>query len=152
MNAKQIVSLVASHKGQNLRASWERQAKTFKDCALNIRKSTSCIVRAGIDYANLASVKSEIELGTRDAVEPLPWGTWQEFPFIIAHKGQEYVRLYPASGFAADVKPQVDWTIDGRPASYREVEPYLLASEKPNPLEPAAKCFTLKADSILSIG
>jgi hypothetical protein len=149
MKAQEIVQNVASKKGQHVLATWQRAAKTFKDCPMVIAKRTSAWVRAGIEYANLAVVKEAVASGERDEVEGLKWGEWIQYPFVIGHKGQEYVRLYPAS--FDNLKPIVAWTIDNRPASYEEVEPYLLASEKRKDDEDKPLCFTLKADSVISI-
>jgi hypothetical protein len=129
MNASEIVGNVQSRKGQHVRATWQRVCKTFKDCPLLIVKRTSAYVRAGIEYANLAVVKDAVANGERSEVESLPWGEWLKYPFIISHKGKEYVRLYPAT-FANLATPSVEWSIDGKPADYAQVEPYLLASEK----------------------
>lgn len=143
MNALEIVSNVQSRKGQHVKATWQRIAKTFKDCPLLIVKRTSAYVRAGIEYANLA-MNEGTETGE------LPWGEWAKYPFIIAHKGKEYVRLYPAS-FANLSTPSVEWSIDGKPATYTQVEPYLLASEKRKDDEDKPLCFTLKAEDIIAL-
>jgi hypothetical protein len=150
MNAKQVVGQVKNAKGQHVLAVWERSAKVKKDIPFDVRKRTAAWVRAGINYANLASVKSGIEAGTRDEVGALPWGEWSEYPFIISHKGSDYVRLYPAS-FENLATPIVAWLIDNLPVSYEQVEPYLLASEKRKEDDKPIECFTLKADNLIAI-
>lgn len=150
MNAQEIVSNVVTRKGQHVRATWQRVAKTFKDCPLLIVKRTSAYVRAGIEYANLALVKDGIANGERGEVESLPWGEWAKYPFIITHKGKEYVRLYPAT-FANLATPTVEWSIDGKPATYAQVEPFLLASEKRKDDEEKPLCFTLKAEDVIAL-
>lgn len=149
MTGIQIVDALKAHKGQHVPAIWQRTAKVFADCPLVIVKRTTAYVRAGIDYSNLALVREGIENGTRGPVQSLKWGTWAQFPFIIAHKAKEYVRLYPA--VFANLTPTVEWFIDGRPATYADVEPYLLASEKRDS-EEEVTCFTVCADNVLSIG
>jgi len=152
MDANQIVSQLNGKAGQHVKVTWSRPAKTLKDCALAIGKRTSAWVRSGIEFANLASVKDGVESGERESVGKLPWGQWREGfrPYIIDHKGAEYVRLYPST--FANLGAEVEWTIGGQPASYAEVEPYLLASEKRKEEKEAVECFTLKAESIVSIG
>lgn len=150
MNAQQIVSALSGHKGQHIQVTWSRPAKVGKDCPLVIVKRTSAFVRAGIDYSNLASVKSAVANGEREEPQGLPWGTWQTFPFTIEHKGKEYVRLYPAS--FANLTPTVEWSIDGKPATFEQVSPFLLASEKRSQTDDKPECFTVCADSIVSIG
>lgn len=125
MNASDIVNQLKNVKGQHVKASWERQVKTPKECPSVILKRTTAYVRAGIDYANLKSVKDGIASGERGEVEPLPWGTWTEFPFIIAHNGVEYVRLYPAA--FDNLKAEVSYTIDGAQATTEQV--YAIASK-----------------------
>jgi hypothetical protein len=149
MNAKQIVENLQNHKGQHVQACWTRPMKTRKDVPMSIVKRTCAYVRAGIDYANLRTVKEGVESGERNEVQGLKWGAWSEFPFIIAHKGVDYVRLYPA--VFANLKPTVEYSIDGKPATRAEIEPYCLASEF-RERDEETPCFTLKADSIVSIG
>lgn len=149
MKAQDIVNALKTRKGQHVTATWTRNLKTRADVAVVVTKQTTAHVRAGIDYANLASVKRDVESGERGEVQSLPWGEWTQFPFIISHKGQDYVRLYPAT--FANLKPVVEYRIGGKLASVEEVKPLCLASEFRESGE-APACFTLKADSILSVG
>jgi hypothetical protein len=149
MNANEIVKNLQNHKGQHVQACWTRAMKTRKDVPMQITKRTCAYVRAGIDYAKLKPVKDGIEAGEREEVQGLKWGEWSEFPFIIAHKGVDYVRLYPA--VFANLKPTVEYFIDGKLATQQEIEPYCLASEF-RERDEQALCFTLRADSIVAIG
>lgn len=148
LTAKQIVTELENRKGQHVKVTWSRLAKTLKDCPHTIAKRTTAFVRSGIDYANLATVQSGIEAGTRGEVQSLPWGEWIQFPFIIGHKGIEYVRLYPAS--FDNLKPSVEWTRDGEPVQFDHIEKWLLSSEKRRDEKPA-DCFTIKANDVVSI-
>lgn len=156
MNAKQIVQAVQDNKGQNVQAIWRRTMKTRADVPMTIEKETSCFVRAGIDYANLASVKQGIESGERGEIQPLKWGTWAQFPFIITHtpKGtteqKEYVRLYPATFENLKKKTVVRYFVDGKLATEEEVKPFCLASEFRERDEEAV-CFTIKAESLIAL-
>lgn len=58
-------------------------------------KYVSGLFRCGINFSNLGAVIDGIRDGERGPVQPLPWGVWQEFPYLIEHKGERYVRLYP---------------------------------------------------------
>lgn len=155
MQTHTIVSTLQNHKGQHVRATWKRQLKTLKGVVHTVEKQTSAWVRAGIDYANLSKVKEGIETGERGEVQPLKFGFWVQFPFIIRHtpKGSEspvdYVRLYPAT-FANLKTPAVEYFIDGKPATAEDVRPLCLASEF-REREDELLCFTLKAESVLSI-
>jgi len=152
MQATVIVSQLQGRKGQHVLAVWQRVAKTFKDCPMLITKRTSAWVRAGIAYANLAVVKEGIASGERGEVEEIKWAEWIQYPFILRHKAthKEYVRLYPAV-FDNLKTPSVEWAIDGKPAAYEQVEPYLLASEKRKDNEDRPLCFTLCADDVIAL-
>jgi hypothetical protein len=150
-DARAVVSALKNHKGQHILVTWQRDMKTRADVPFAIVKRTCAYVRAGIDYANLASVKEGIEAGERNEVQPLPWGVWVEFPFIIAHKGNEYLRLYPATFGNLRDEMRVEYVMDGVVSTKEQVAPYCLASEFRERDEPA-KCFTIKMDSLLSIG
>lgn len=157
MNANEIVEQLKNHKGQHVPACWQTTLKTRANVNVVVTKRTTCFVRAGIDYANLKSVKEGIENGERGEVQPLPWGEWEEFPFIIRHtpKGatevKRYVRLYPAVFENLKAKMEVEYTIDGVPATKEQCVPLCLASAFPEREEPA-KCFNPSADAFLSIG
>lgn len=154
MKALEVFDDLRTRCGQHVKVSWQRSCKVKKSAGQHtVHKRTVAFVRAGITYGNLASVRNEIEAGTRDEVQSLPWGTWREGfkNFIIDHKGTEYIRLYPPS-FENLKQPEVTWLLDGRAVSYEEVEPYLLASEKRKDKdEEGPACFTVKADDIVTI-
>lgn len=157
MKAIEIINALKGKKGQHVQAVWSRKADTLKDCPFTITKRTAAWVRSGIQYANLTNVKNAIQSGERGEVGKLPFGQWAKGyeNYIIIHtpKGAtapvEYVRLYPAT-FENLSHPHVEWTMDGIPATFEQVEPYLKASEKRKEDEQPA-CFTLRADSILEI-
>jgi len=157
MNAIEIVTELQGRKGQHVQLTWVRPVDTLKSAAVSITKRTCAWVRTGINYANLASVKDGIEMGTRDEVQPLPYGQWRAgwVNYIIDHtpKGAsanvEYVRMYPPV-FDNLSHPTVEWTMDGVPTTYEAVEPYLKASEKRK--ERAKECFNVRAEYVVAIG
>lgn len=151
MKASEIVSTLQTRKGQFMSITWQRNAHTRKDYnGAPIAKRTTATVRAGVNYANLASVKDAIESGEREEVGPLPWGAWRVGAenMIIDHKGKEYVRLYPVP----TAKPTVQWLLDGKPVDFSEVSAYLLASEKPKDDDDKPACFNVNAADLVSIG
>lgn len=150
MKANEIVSALKTRKGQHVSVEWSRTLKTRSGVTHVITKRTTAFVRAGIDYAKMASVKEAVASGEREEVQSLPWGEWTEFPFIITHKGNDYVRLYPAT--FANLKPSVQYFLNGKQVSAEEVKPLCLSSEFRDKDDEAPKCFTLKAETILSIG
>lgn len=151
MEVQDYINIVSEKKGANLRAVWERPMKVLKSAGeVTITKMTSAVVRGGIDYDNIKSVQEGRENGEKPEENAgLPWGEWVAFPFHIAHKGNDYLRLYPASGI--QFTPKVVYFMNGKLVDKDIVEPLCLASEfKVN--ENIPECFTIKAESLVSIG
>lgn len=151
-DAKAIVAALREHKGQHIAVTWERPMATRKGTQETVTKQTRAYVRAGMDYANLGSIKEGIASGEREEVGPLPaWQEWAEFPFILRHKekGTEYLRLFPA--VFDNLKPTVKYFIDGAEVNESDVKPLCLASEF-RERDEAPACFQVKAESIRAIG
>lgn len=151
LSADAIKDKILNAKGQFVKAKWQsnpKPAAAFKGNTLT--KITEGVVRSGIDYANLSAVKTGIENGERGEVEPLPWGEWKVFPYIIEHKGADYIRLYPSMH-----KPHSTFYVDGEQVTKDEFAKYLTPSEARKLLEPTDEdtplCFTIKSENILGI-
>jgi hypothetical protein len=113
-------------KGQFFSIVWRRPMKTRKGTTSLIEKMVSGVFRAGIDYDNKQSVQDKRESGELPAVnQGLPWGQWLVFPHIISHKGNLYLRIYPAN--ANQVR--AEYFLNGESARREEIEPLCLASE-----------------------
>lgn len=148
MNIENILSILNSVTGQHVSVSFQSQPKpSAVNKELNLKKITSGAFRAGIDFANLSTVKEGIENGERGEVQSLPWGEWVSFPYHIQHKGKDYVRLYPPAGGFIQT-PKVQYFINDE-----EVDKDTFNSK----LTPSAaksketECFTIAADNIISI-
>lgn len=102
------------------------------------------VARAGIDFANLATVRKGIANGERGEVQPLAWGEWDRFPYTIAHKGGMYYRLYPV----ASAVPTVTYTVNGGEVSRDEWMAYLTPSDRAK-MESGDRpdCITVKAEN-----
>lgn len=151
MEVQKYIEIVGQKKGANLRAVWERPMKVRKSAGdVTITKMTSAVVRGGIDYDNIKTVQEGRENGEKPAENAgLTWGEWVEFPFHIAHKGNDYLRLYPASGI--EFTPNVVYFMNGKEVKKDEIESLCLASEfKVNEKKP--ECFTIKAENLITIG
>jgi hypothetical protein len=153
MTAQNIVDALKAHKGTHKGLCWRRKVKTLKVCTATIEKETRAYVRAGINYANLASVKDGIASGERGEVQPLPWGTWAQFPFIITHTPKngvltEYVRLYPATFDNLTDAIRVKYYMNGVEVKYQDIEQFLLGSEKRSDEDEKPECFTIKAQDL----
>lgn len=152
MTTQEILKILSSHKGQNLIATFSRPCKVRKGIDKNVTKTSRVLIRGGIDYSNLSAVKEARENGELPSEEEshLPWGAWSIFPYVITHKGNEYIRLY--AGTFSNFQPTVEFAIDGKPATKEEIAPLCLASETAEKEKSAIKCFTVKAETIVSIG
>jgi hypothetical protein len=169
MEIQQIVSTLKTTKGANRRVFWEKPLKLKKDYreGNTIIKKTSLVVRSGIDYDNISSVQEARETGELPSENAgLPWGEWAEFPYHIQHKGNDYARFYPASGVdiatGEEFRPVTEYFLNG--VNVNDIEPsdpeatknwwkgMCLASEFPKPDDEPPRCFTIKAENVVSIG
>lgn len=148
MEKAQILQAInETPKGANIILAWERQAKTRKNVVDSIRKAVVMVGRIGIDYDEQVAVQRKRENGELPAVNNgLSWGEWEIFPFLIVHKGENYLRLY--KGTSKTVKPSVQWLRNGEPVSFESVANDLLASEK---AEKTGDCFTVKVADVIRI-
>ncbi len=127
-----------------------RLLKRYKDEGIVVLKHTTALVRAGVDYDNINDVQEKREAGDLPAVSAgLPWGEWLIFPLVIRHKGEDYLRFYPAK-FGAE--PVVIFTgEDGKHTITRErVRELALASEFAERDE-SAECFTLRLSTLAGL-
>ena len=142
------LSLITKGTGQFVKVSFKstkKPAAAFKGTELI--KVSSGVFRSGIDFSNLSSVKDGIANGERNEVGSLPWGEWVSFPYLIAHKGEQYVRLYPSVGHKVEVK----FFVNGKEVSKDEFNDFLTPSAA-KPSAEAIECFTVKASNILTVG
>ena len=147
--------------GQFLTVTFESQKRpAAAHKGRRLVKRTTGVFRAGVQFANLGAVKEGIATGQRGQVEPLPWGEWVLYPYIIQHKGEYYIRLYPpfARNGGGELVPhwapgqiRVEYSVDGVAASKDEFYRYLTASEAAKGGE-VPQCFTVKASNVVSIG
>ena len=150
-NSNSIVNQILNVTGQFVSVTFTSKVKTASAYKhLEVTKITQAVVRAGINFANLSTVKEGIESGERGEVGKLPWGEWKQFPYIISHKGSDYVRLYTS------VKnvPQVNYFVNGAKVSKETVLEMLTPSERKRVLYRTnqPECFIVKADNVLNIG
>lgn len=153
LSANEIVMNILSTKGAFVSACWKsnpKPAAAFKGTLLE--KHTSAVCRAGINFANLSSVKAGIASGERGEVQELPWGRWfvdsegkNWFPHIIEHKESFYIRLYPVEG----AKSESLYFVGGREVSKELFDSYLTPSDAAKSTQ-TLTCFTIKAENVLS--
>ena len=151
ITAQEILSKILKSKGQFVKASWKSNPSpkaSFK--GTNLEKVHIGIIRAGINYSNLASVQQGIETGLRGEVQELPWGQWELFPYLITHKSETYIRLYPSSH-----KTITKYFVNSVEVDSVKFCEYLTPSAAAQILNPDSEnplaCFTVKASNILDI-
>jgi hypothetical protein len=136
MKIQDIKDIISTRKAANVRAFCGKNLKTRKGVSDVVEKVTSLVVRGGIDYDNMKVVKEGREDGSLPSENAgLPWGEWAEFPYHIAHKGQDYARFYPASGndisTGKGFVPHVEYYLNGELTTKEAVTSICLASEFP---------------------
>ena len=153
LTANEILSNFFKGKGQFMRAAWKsnpKPAASFKDVVLE--KRTTTIVRSGLEFQNLSSVKAGIESGDRGEVQELPWGgEWVHYPYLIKQEKEGntkyYLRMYPT-----DSIPTVKYFVDSEEIDKEKFASYLTPSEAKKLLgeKPKPECFTIKLENVLS--
>lgn len=85
-------NVLMGRKGQIVTLVTERPLKVRKNQEQITKRSTfQC--RVGVTYDNIQAVKDKRANGELPAENAgLPWGEWVEFPYVIAHKGEYYLR------------------------------------------------------------
>jgi hypothetical protein len=134
--------------GEFIPVVWEtsvRPAAAFKAHAL--RKITRAAVEVGTAYKDLADVKADIAAEHRGPVGALPWGEWAAFPYIVTHKGNEYVRLNLSSKGVMSVTCFVDDVEVDRATFDTYVIPSQRAGAKPMPAT-----ITVPVENLRSLG
>jgi membrane carboxypeptidase/penicillin-binding protein PbpC len=130
MQVNEIVQALSSkNKGAFFSVTILKNCATLKSATEVVEKETRMTVQF-CDYSARAAVKNAVEDGTREAPE-LPSHIEKTFTegnvkFWQGRNGTIYMPL-PLAGS----KSTAHWYLNGEEVPYKEVEPYLLASEKP---------------------
>lgn len=130
MEAREIAEKLEGRKaGSFFSLTTHRAVKTFKGCESIIEKES---IMQGMlcEYSNRAAVKDGVEDGIREEPE-LPTWVKEKFKlgncnFWLGNTGEVYLCV-PLTGN----EPKAKWFMDGEECNYADVEPFLLASEKP---------------------
>ena len=144
-----VLALLQDIKGQFLSVEMEKDETPMaasKKAGITLRKRTRMVVRTGVQFANLSSVKEGIASGERGEVQPLPWGEWLVYPFAIVHKGKEYVRLT----LGANTRPSCDYFVNGQQVKREDFIQHLPESKRVSK-EPS-EVLSVSLENITSIG
>jgi hypothetical protein len=153
--AAKVLEKIINAKGRFVKAAWKsnpKPAAAYKSSVV-LEKHTVGVVQAGIEFQNLSAVKDAIAAGERGEVQPLPWGQWSVYPYIIEHKEAEYIRLYPSGGFGH--VPKTTYYVNGDVVEKSKFAEYLTPSEAQKLIgggdEDRPLCFTIKAENIMGL-
>jgi hypothetical protein len=160
LDAASVRDKILNAKGNFVKAAWKSNPKPKAEHKnVLLEKRSVAVVQAGVNYANLSAVKDAIAAGERGEVQELPWGQWYEdkltkkswFPYVIEHKDELYLRLYPSQG--NNHKTQTVFYADGKEVTKDEFATYLTNSDAKKLLEPEKDllCFTIKLDNLLDL-
>jgi hypothetical protein len=144
------LSALFGSKGNFISAIFKSEKKpsaSFK--GVRLEKVVQGTFRAGINFANLGSVKKGIESGERGEVQPLPWGVWKTFPYVIEYKETEYIRLYPTD----NCQLKATYLVDSVEVDREKFLSYLTPSERERATNgEKPECITIKRENILKLG
>jgi hypothetical protein len=104
-----------------------------------LTKITRALVMTGVEYANLA-VNKDTETGA------LPWGEWKRYPYVIEHKGQEYVRVNTIDRTLTTL-----YYVDGIDVDRQQFLDYLTPSQR-EAKRPNGGTLTIKASNMRLVG
>jgi len=116
------------HKGRFATIIYETDADCVRpkgngllnnDGSCRIRKRSYVSIRTGLDYNR--TVNAHLQQSGKDKVETmsLPWGEWLIPNVVIKHKGNFYLRVYPAKSI------DVRYSIDGQSVDKKDIAHYL---------------------------
>jgi hypothetical protein len=137
--------IVAHKKGSFFSLSWRSEHKpAAAHKGTQLVKMTVATVRFGVEYANLGTVREGIESGQRGPVQPLAWGQWADYPYVIEHKGGRYLRVYPCPNNLA----KISYFVDGKQVGKAEFAAYMAPSAA-KALDEERLCFNIKVENII---
>ena len=141
-----VINAFLSASGQFASVTFKsnpKPAAEFKGVVLE--KVTTGVFRSGVNFANLGSTKAEFASGERTEVQPLAWGEWVQFPFVIAHKGERFLRLTTVNG----AKSKSKFFVNGTEVARNEFESFLVPSARSSAKAPT-EVFNIKEANLVS--
>lgn len=145
--ARNLALALSDHKGEWMNAEWETAAKpAAAHKGVTLTKRCTAVVRTGVSFANLKVVREAIDAGERPEVASLPWGEWAVFPFVIVHKGTEYLRLT----LAGSDRISVQYFVNGSEVERDAFNGYLTPSDAKGGSKP--EVISVKLENIRRLG
>lgn len=147
MKNKHLIKKALAYTGQFVSMVWNSPMKTRAGVASDVRKEVSAVVRVGLAQDSRAAVIEARRRGNLPAKNAgLRWGRWIFFPYLIEHKTNIYLRVYPVAGH----NPNVKYFLNGVEARLEEIQELVYASELPKEYE-AWNCFFLNVENLVAI-
>ena len=152
MNSIEVLNRLLKAKGTHTTLRYQTEDKPCKEHkGTSLRRVVRGVFRSGIAFENLQEVKDAIAAGERGEVQSLPWGEWKQFPHIVTHRGNDYIRIFPAVG--AGQIPSTTYLVNGEEVDKETYLAYLTESDrkkKTNPDE-SPLTMTLNVTNILDL-
>jgi hypothetical protein len=142
MNSIEILNRLLKAKGTHTTLRYQTEDKpsaAFKGTTL--KRVVRGAFRSGIAFENLKEVKEAIAAGERGEVQSLPWGEWKQYPHIITHKGNDYIRIYPAVG--SGQVPSTTYLVNGEEVDKDTYLTYLTESDRKKKTDPSEAPLTM---------
>jgi hypothetical protein len=147
MSQVNFLPVFLARKGQIVTVETVRPLKVRKGMP-EILKHSTFQARVGVTYDNIGVVQEKRESGELPAEnQGLPWGQWEIFPYVIAHKGEKYLRCTMLrNGFhRAPV-----FTVNGAEITRDEAQRMALASEFSD-RDDGPDVFNIKLSSVRAV-
>lgn len=144
--AASVLNRTLKRKGQIAGLLWERPLKVRKGVASRITKEVRCVARLGIEYDAQRAVQDARADGELPPVNAgLPWGQWAQYPYLIEHGDNLFIRLYPVAGRVPRVRYLLNDPEGNFPVDKAYAETLCLASEF---REHTGGCLTLNVSHL----
>jgi len=141
-----VIDAFLANKGQFASVTFKSNPSPSADFkGVSLEKITTGVFRSGVDFANLTSTQTAIANGERGAVQPLSYGEWIKFPYVIGHNGKRLLRLTKVNG----QKSKSTFKVNGVEVSKEEFENYLVPSKR-SANKPATDVFNIKEENLVS--
>jgi len=139
--ASEVLDTILSCKGSHVSVHYQTFDKPRKESkasgVIELKRIVKGAFRAGLEFKNLKEIKEAIAAGERGEIQPRKWGVYTKYPFLLEHKGEEYIALYPASGGFIQ-RPKTTYFVNGQETDRASYNAHLTDSEQAKKEQQAA--------------
>lgn len=149
MNYELLKAVVLGKQRGSFRSlEWQSKLPLRKEYAGHeVIKRTKGVVRFGIEYGHMQSVKDRRESVESSGTGELKWGKFILYPFFISHNDNVYLRVYRAF----NTKFKVQYFLDGQQVKREDIEGMCLKSAFRNTDRPL-DTFTVNIENVINVG